>query len=227
MKAGTESVVYSPRPVSSLRPHGLQHTRFPCPSLSPRACSDLCPVSWWCHQTISSSVIPFSSCPHSRVWLYFNISLVLFPTAFRSFEDKNRVFPSARLDIRALPRLQRSASASKLSYKFLKLDYLPLVGDLHSIALLHLNGAISFFDKHSPLLLLYYSLPLSKNWQEDLIYGWSSNSNLQCQSQVTVNNSLNMCIMLFMSLSHSTSCHSCLAALDLFSSMKTLVLSEY
>ena len=146
MKAGTESVVYSPRPVSSLRPHGLQHTRFPCPSLSPRACSDLCPVSWWCHQTVSSSVIPFSSCPHSWVWLYFNISLVLFPTAFRSFEDKNRVFPSARLDIRALPRLQRSASASKLSYKFLKLDYLPLVGDLHSIALLHLNGAISFFD---------------------------------------------------------------------------------
>ena len=46
----------------SLRPHGLQHTRFPCPSPSPRACSNSCPLSWWCHPTISSSVVPFSSC---------------------------------------------------------------------------------------------------------------------------------------------------------------------
>ena len=44
----------------SLRPHGLQHTRFPCPSPSPRACSNSCPLSWWCHPTISSSVILFS-----------------------------------------------------------------------------------------------------------------------------------------------------------------------
>ena len=42
-------------------PHGLQHTRLPCPSLSPRACSNSCPLSQWCHPTISS-VIPFSSC---------------------------------------------------------------------------------------------------------------------------------------------------------------------
>ena len=44
----------------SLWPHGLQHTRPPCPSPSPRACSNSCPVSRWCHPTISSSVIPFS-----------------------------------------------------------------------------------------------------------------------------------------------------------------------
>ena len=43
-----------------LWPHGLQHARFPCPSLSPGACSNSCPLSWWCHPTISSSVIPFS-----------------------------------------------------------------------------------------------------------------------------------------------------------------------
>ena len=46
----------------SLRPHGLQHTRLPCPSLTPGACSNSCALSWWCHPTISSSVIPFSSC---------------------------------------------------------------------------------------------------------------------------------------------------------------------
>ena len=49
----------------SLQPHGLQHTRFPCPSPTPRAYSNSCPSSWWCHPTISSSVIPFSSCLQS------------------------------------------------------------------------------------------------------------------------------------------------------------------
>ena len=46
----------------SLQPQGLQHARLPCPSPTPRACSNSCPLSWWCHPTISSSVILFSSC---------------------------------------------------------------------------------------------------------------------------------------------------------------------
>ena len=45
----------------SLRPHGLQHARPPCPSPTPGVYSDSCPFSWWCHPTISSSVITFSS----------------------------------------------------------------------------------------------------------------------------------------------------------------------
>ena len=49
----------------SLQPHVLQHPRLPCPSPSPRACSKSCPLSWWCHPTILSSVIPFSSCLQS------------------------------------------------------------------------------------------------------------------------------------------------------------------
>ena len=49
----------------SLQPHGLQHTRLPCPSLTPEAFSNSCPLSQWCHLTISSSVIPFSSCLQS------------------------------------------------------------------------------------------------------------------------------------------------------------------
>ena len=49
----------------SLQPHGLQHARLPCSSLFPRVCSDSCPLSWWCHPTISSSVAPFSSYPQS------------------------------------------------------------------------------------------------------------------------------------------------------------------
>ena len=45
----------------SLRPHGLQHARLPCPSPTPGACSNSCRLSQWCHPTISSSVVPFSS----------------------------------------------------------------------------------------------------------------------------------------------------------------------
>ena len=46
---------------NSLRPHGLQHARLPCPSPTPGACSNCCPSSQWCHPTILSSFIPFSS----------------------------------------------------------------------------------------------------------------------------------------------------------------------
>ena len=49
----------------SLWPHGLQHTRPSCPSATPGVYSNSCPSSWWCHPTISSSVVPFSSCLHS------------------------------------------------------------------------------------------------------------------------------------------------------------------
>ena len=57
------SVQFSHSVVSdSLWSHGPQHARLPCSSPTPRACSNSCPSSWWCHPTISSSVIPFASC---------------------------------------------------------------------------------------------------------------------------------------------------------------------
>ena len=49
----------------SLRPHELQHSRPPCPLPTPGAYSNSCPLSRWCHPDISSSVVPFSSCPQS------------------------------------------------------------------------------------------------------------------------------------------------------------------
>ena len=58
----TQSVQFSHSIMSgSLQPHGLQHTRPSCPSPTPRACSNSCPLSQWCHPTISSSGVPFSS----------------------------------------------------------------------------------------------------------------------------------------------------------------------
>ena len=49
----------------SLWPHDLQHPRLPCPSPSQEVCSNSCPLSQWCHPTISPSVAPFSSCPQA------------------------------------------------------------------------------------------------------------------------------------------------------------------
>ena len=60
------SVQFSHSVVSdSLWPHGLEHARPPCPSPTPRVHSNSCPLSRWCHPAVSSSVIPFSSCPQS------------------------------------------------------------------------------------------------------------------------------------------------------------------
>ena len=60
------SVQFSRSVVSnSLQPHELQHARPPCPSPTPRAYSNSCPLSWRCHPAISSPVVPFSSCPQS------------------------------------------------------------------------------------------------------------------------------------------------------------------
>ena len=60
------SVQFSRSIVSdSLRPHELQHTRPPCPLPTPGVHSNSRPPSWWCHSAISSSIVPFSSCPQS------------------------------------------------------------------------------------------------------------------------------------------------------------------
>ena len=83
---------------------GRQHAGLPCPSTSPRACSNSCPLSWWCHATISFSVVPFSS------------RLQPFP-ASGSFQ-MSKLFASGGQSIRA------SASASVLPMNIQ--DWFPL-----------------------------------------------------------------------------------------------------
>ena len=81
----------------SLQTHGLQHTRLPCPSPSPTACSNLCPLGWWCRPTISSSVTPFSSClqsfPASGAfpisWLFASSNQSIGASAFASVFPMN------------------------------------------------------------------------------------------------------------------------------------------
>ena len=79
---------------NSLQPQGLPYAKFPCPSPTPGACSNSCPLSWWCHPTISSTVVPISSCLQS------------FP-AIGSF-PRSQFFPSGGQCIKA------SASTSVL-----------------------------------------------------------------------------------------------------------------
>ena len=78
------SVQFSHSVVSiSLRPHGLQHARPPCLLPAPRVYSNSCPLSWWCHPTISSSVVPFSSClqifPSIKVFSNESILCIRWP----------------------------------------------------------------------------------------------------------------------------------------------------
>ena len=68
---------------NSLRRHGLQLARLPCPSPTPRAYSNSCAERWWCHPTISSSVVPFSSClksfPSLRVFYSESVLRIRWP----------------------------------------------------------------------------------------------------------------------------------------------------
>ena len=107
---------------NSLQFHGLQHASLPCPSPTPRTYSNLCPSSWWCHTTISSSVIPFSSCPQS------------FPAS--------GTFQMSQLFASDGQRIGVSASASALPYSGLNIEYSGLISSgltgllsLHSKAL--------------------------------------------------------------------------------------------
>ena len=77
----------------SLQPHGLQHTRPPCPSPTPGVYSNSCPLSQWCHPTISSSVVPFSSRPQFfPAWRSFPMSQ-LFASGGQSIGAAGTVLP--------------------------------------------------------------------------------------------------------------------------------------
>ena len=89
---------------SNLQPHGLQHARLPCPSPTPQAYSNSCPSHQWCHPTISSSVVPFSS-------------------RLQSFPESGS-FPGSQFFISGGQRIPVSASASVLPLNIQ--DWFPL-----------------------------------------------------------------------------------------------------
>ena len=126
----TGSVQFSRSVMSdSLWPHGLQHARLPCPSPTPGAYSNSCPKSQWCHPTISSSVIPFSSCHQS------------FPTSGS--------FPMSQFFTSGGQSIGVSASAAVLpmnlgliSFRIDWLDLLAVQGTLKSLLQHHSSRAL-------------------------------------------------------------------------------------
>ena len=123
----------------SLRPHWLQHARLPCPSPTPGAYSNSSPLSWWCHPTISSSVIPFSShlrsFPGSGSWSFsFSIS------------------PS-------------NEHPGPISFRMAWLELLAVQGTLKSL-LQHYSSKASIFWRSAYCLLNSHFMLLYEFWQE-------------------------------------------------------------
>ena len=112
----------------SLWPHGLQHARPPCPSPTPRDYSNSCPLSRWCHPTISSSVVPFSSCLQS------------FP-ASGSFQ-MSQLFPSgARYWSFSFSISLSNKYSGLISFRMDWLDLLAVQGTLKSLLQHHSSKA--------------------------------------------------------------------------------------
>ena len=125
-----------------LWPHELQHARLPCPSLSPRICSNSCPLSQWCHLTISSSVSSFSSC-------------------LQSFPASGRIFQWVSLHVRWPKYWSFSFSISPsneysrlISFRIDWLDLLAVQGTLKSL-LQHHKWKHQFSLSYVQLLHLY------------------------------------------------------------------------
>ena len=128
-----------------------QHARLPCPSPSPRACSDSCPLSLWCHPTILSSVVPFSSCYQS------------FPAS--------ESFPMSQLFASAGQSIESSASASVLPMNIQDWFPLGLTG-----LILHSKGLSRVFSNTTVQKHQFFSTQLSL-WSNSHIRTWLLENN--------------------------------------------------
>jgi len=134
----------------SLRSHGLQHSRLPCPSSTPGAYSNSCPLSRWCHPTISSSVIPFSSRPQS------------FPAAESKFSSESVLcirwpkYWSFSFSISPF-----SEYSELISFRMDWLDLLAVQGTLKSLLQHHSSKASILW--HSVFFIIVQSL---RRWYE-------------------------------------------------------------
>ena len=143
----------------SLRPHGLQHARLPCPSPTPGGHPNPCPLGRWCHSTISSSVVPFSSCPQ------------IFPS-FRIFSNESALrlrwpkFWSFSFTIspsNEQPRL--------ISFRIDWLDLLDIQGTLKSLLQHHSSKASILW--HSAFFTVQLSHPYMTTGKTIALTSWT------------------------------------------------------
>ena len=157
----------------SLRPHGVQRARLPCPSLSPGFCSNSCPLSQWCQPIISSSAAPFSSCPQS------------FPAS--------RSCPMSRLFASSSQRIGASTSASVLPMNIQSGFPLVLTGliSLLSKRLLRVFSSITtrnhwfFSAQHSLVAQMVKNLPAM--WETWI---WSLGQEYPLKKRVATHSSI-------------------------------------
>ena len=144
--------------VWSLPPHELQHTRPPCPSPTPGVHSNSRPLSWWYHPAISSSVIPFSSCPQS------------FPASESSSESTLRMrwpkYWSFRFSISP-----SNEHPGLISFRMDWLDLLAVQGTLKSLLQHHSSKASILW--HSPFFTVQLSHPYMTTGKTIALTRWS------------------------------------------------------
>ena len=129
---------------NSLQPHEAQHIRPPCPSPTLGVYPNLCPLNWWCHLTISSSVIPFSSCLHS-----FNIRIFSNESTVRMRWPK---YWSFRFSISP-----SNEYSGLISFRMDWLDLLAVQGTLKS--LLHNHSSKASVLRCSAFFIVQFSHP--------------------------------------------------------------------
>ena len=157
----------------SLRPHGVQRARLPCPSLSPGFCSNSCPLSQWCQPIISSSAAPFSSCPQS------------FPAS--------RSCPMSRLFASSSQRIGASTSASVLPMNIQSWFPLVLTGliSLLSKRLLRVFSSITtrnhWFFSAQPSLVAQMVKNLPAMWETWI---WSLGQEYPLKKRVATHSSI-------------------------------------
>ena len=142
---------------NSLWPHGLQHTRLPCPSSSPRLCSNSCPLSRWCHPTISSPVVPFSC-------------LQSFP-ASGSF-PMSQFFASGGQSIGASASVLLMNSQGLISFRIDCFDLLAVQGTLKSLLQHHSSKASILPLQSSSFWKFFFPLWIALLYTILLIWGF-------------------------------------------------------
>ena len=143
----------------SLWPHGLQHARPPCPSPTPGVHSNSCPLSRWCHPAISSSVVPFSSCPQS------------FP-ASKSF-PMSQLFSwgGQSIGVSAFSIIPSKEHPGLISFRMDWLDLLAVQGTLKSL-LQHHSSKASIL-RHSVFFIVQLSHPYMTTGKTIALTRWT------------------------------------------------------
>ena len=133
-----------------LAPPGLQHARLPCPSLISRVCSNSCPLSWWCHPTISSSAAPFS------FYLQSLPASGSFPMSCLFTSDSQSIGASASASVFSMS-LFNQPWIGLISFRIDWLDWSPIEGliSLLSKGLWRVFSSTTF-ESISSLLSLFY-----------------------------------------------------------------------